>query len=164
MWLEIEALTPVHVGTGDLLGPLEYAVRGPKVGVADLGRLFRREPARAEAIGQQLAGTSPSALRSLSLESLLTPKELADEALWRYCRQASDATLAELGRARTLEHELRPAMKTPDGRAYLPGTAIKGALRTALIFAWSEASPEWARRFLGQQRPGDANKNVQRVL
>lgn len=164
MWLEIEALTPVHVGTGELIGPLEYAISESQVGVVDLGRLFRRDPARAEAIGQQLAGTSPTALRSLSLERLLSAKELAQEALWRYRLPASEATLAALGRARAQEHELRPTMKTPDGRAYLPGTAIKGALRTALIFAWSAASPEWARRFLNQQKPGDANKEVQRML
>jgi CRISPR type III-A-associated RAMP protein Csm5 len=164
MWLEIEALTPVHVGTGDLLGPLDYAVRGAAVGVADLGRLFRRDPARAEAIGQQLASTSPSALRSLTLEKLLTSKELADEALWRYCLSASDVTLAELGKARSVEHELRPAMKRPDDLAYLPGSAIKGALRTALLFAWSAASPEWARRILRQERPAEANREVQRVL
>ena len=164
MWLEIEALTPVHVGTGDLLGPLDYALRGATVGVADLGRLFRRDPARAEAIGQQLASTSPYALRSLSLERLLTSKEIADETLWRYGLPASEATLAELGKARTVEHELRPATKTPDGRAYIPGTAIKGALRTALIFAWSAASPEWARRIMRQERPADANREVQRVL
>jgi CRISPR-associated protein Csm5 len=142
MWLEIEALTPVHVGTGELLGPLEYAILGSKVGVADLGRLFRRDPGRAEAIGQQLAGTSPSALHSLSMERLLTPQERADEALWRYGLSASEATLAELAKTRSVEHELRPAMKTPDGRAYLPGTAIKGAIRTALIFAGTDANPE----------------------
>jgi CRISPR-associated protein Csm5 len=164
MWLEIETLTPVHLGTGDVLGPLDYALREATVGVADLGRLFRRDPARAEAIGQQLAGASPSALRNLGLERLLTPKELADETLWRYGLPASDATLAELGKARSMEHELRPATKTPDGRAYLPGTAIKGALRTALIFAWSAASPEWARRLLRQGKPAEANREVQSVL
>jgi len=164
MWLEIEALTPVDIGTGDLLGPLEYAISGSRVGVADLGRLFRRDPARAEAIGQQLAGTSPAALRSLSLERLLTPKELADEAIWRYRLSGSEETLAALARARTQEHELRLAMKTPDGRAYLPGTAIKGALRTALIFAWSAASPDWARGLLNLRDHRAANSQAQSVF
>jgi CRISPR-associated protein Csm5 len=164
MWLEIEALTPVHVGTGELLGPLEYAISGSQVGVVDLGRLFRRDPARAETIGQQLAGTSPTALRSLSLERLLTAKELTDEVLWRYRLPGSEATLAALAGARTQENELRPTMKTPDGRAYLPGTAIKGALRTALIFAWSAASPEWARGLLNLRDHRAANSQAQSVL
>jgi CRISPR-associated protein Csm5 len=165
MWLEIEVLTPVHVGTGELLSPLEYTVNGQQVRIADLGRLFRRNPVRAEVIGQRLAATGPAALRAMTLETLLTGRELADEGLWRYRVTGSDATLAALAGARGKEHELRQACKTPDGRAYLPGTAIKGALRTALIFAWSAATPEWARQFLERElKAGAANGTVQRVL
>lgn len=164
MWLEIDVLTPVHVGTGELLSSLEYSVNGRQIRVADLGRLFRQEPARAEAIGQRLAAANPAALRGMTLDSLLTRQELANESLWRYRLPGSDVTLAALAGARGREHEVRLASKTPDGRAYLPGTAIKGAFRTALIFAWSAASPEWARRLLEQPNPGVANKEVQQVL
>lgn len=165
MWLEIETLTPVHVGTGELFGPLDYAIGDGRVGVADLGRLFRQHPERADAIGQRLADTTPAGLRSLSLEQLLARTELADEGLWRYRLPASEETLAALERARMQEHELRPVTKTPDVRAYLPGTAIKGAIRTALIYAGTTASPEWAKQYLDQSlRPGPANGRAQQVL
>lgn len=165
MWLEIEVLTPVHVGTGELLSPLEYTVNGQQLRVADLGRLFRKDPARAEAIGQRLAAASPAALRTMTLDTLLTRQELANEGLWRYRLPGSGGTLAALAGARGREHELRLASKTPDGRVYLPGTAIKGAFRTALIFAWSAASPEWARQFIERElKAGAANGTVQRVL
>lgn len=165
MWLDIEVLTPVHVGTGELLSPLEYTANGQEVRIADLGRLFRRDPARAEVIGQKLAASSPAQLRGMTVDGLLTRQELADDALWRYRLSGSAATLAAVAGARGKEHELRLASKTPDGRVYLPGTAIKGAFRTALIFAWSAASPEWARQFLERElKAGAANGTVQRVL
>ncbi len=164
MWLEIEVLTPVHVGTGELLSPLEYSLSGGEVRVADLGRLFRRDPARAEAIGQRLAAATHSELRGMALADLLNRQELTDEGLWRYRVSAANGVAVALAGARGREHELRLVVKTLDGLPYLPGTAVKGAIRTALIFAWSADNQEWARGFLSQPNPGLANREVQRVL
>lgn len=162
MRIDIEVLSPVHVGTGETAGPLEYLVDGD-FRLVDLSHLFARNPTRAEAIGQRLAAASPSALHIMRLEELLTGEELADPALWRYRIAGDPASLHALRTASGPNREVRLAIKRSDGLAYLPGTAIKGALRTALIYAWSAGDSAWARQFLSV-RPREGHASIQAIL
>lgn len=122
---ELEVLTPVIISSGETLAPVDYAVVDGELarvdtpavlaerGVDMLG--FEREVAR-------LQGRYP--LERLGLD------RIRRHILYRLA--VSPSTLARIA-------ERRPnlvAFMRSAGRPYIPGSSLKGALRTALFVSW----------------------------
>ncbi len=115
--LGIEVLSPVHIGSGrpDLVDDLDY-VRGRQIYVIDMERMLAELPADRWARAEEAA----------PLSTLLHADEYA-----RYARYAlNDPTGGAQRVTRIQEH-----IKDAHGRPYIPGSSLKGAIRTAL--AWS---------------------------
>jgi CRISPR-associated protein Csm5 len=124
----LTALTPVLVGDGQKLSPIDYMVWKDQVNVLDQPRIFR------------LLAKGPR------LESYLTQirkAEKLDFASWGGFAQnfadrripfedASSTAYCEQGRAEQLHI---PTFSTGPSGPYLPASALKGALRTAITFA-----------------------------
>jgi CRISPR-associated protein Csm5 len=113
--LEIEVLSPVHIGSGrpDLMEDLDY-VKARRIYVIDQERMFNELPpdrlARAE--------------EATPLSRLLTADEYA-----KFARYALNDPTGGGRVPRIREH-----IKDVYGRPYIPGSSLKGAIRTAL--AW----------------------------
>ncbi len=126
---KLECVTPVHIGSGDELvrGIDFYSAEGfTEVLDADLVlRHFGAFEAFAEAIQ-----------RGVGIGQFLKGRG-AGVAACRLYRVAG-----------TIEaHKLRAAIRTGDGRPIIPGSSIKGALRTLLLAAWSgEGGPHAGKR------------------
>lgn len=127
----INVLSPVHVGTGETLTPLEF-ITGDRFAVFDTYAFFTARPERAEEFTARLSGTSASQLGTLRLNSLLRDEEASNRDYWAYSALLAGPVKAALGQDRL--GEVRRAIKTPDGRPYIPATSIKGAIRTALAY------------------------------
>ncbi len=119
---DVEALTlsPLHIGTGDvLMRDLEFVSRG--------NRTFRLN---VDAILEEMA-TTPQLANRLGQ---ITPGEIV--------AQISDETLARLShyvikgapRSDQSGSQVQEQIKDPWHRPYLPGSSLKGALRTALMW------------------------------
>jgi len=127
---QLTPLTPIHVGTGDTLEPFEYVVAGDtlyRFAMDDfLLALDREDQARFVEVVEQ----SVPATRRFVAEHVGAAVEVV-----RYTADVSPAARALYdGRMEGLGHpEVHTCICTED-RAYVPGSSLKGALRTALLY------------------------------
>lgn len=130
----VQTLSPLHIGTGDKLTPLSYIYRGDSVLVLDEVTLLN------------WAGSSPgissrfitAAEQGGSISSLLSELRVPAEPFKLY------ELRAEITRTPT---EILPFIKTYDQFPYLPGSSLKGSLRSALLRGAILAEPELADAF-----------------
>ena len=113
--LGLEILTPVQTGTGgNLIQQIDYIDQGGQVFVVDQARTFA-----ALASGDQTLDAVLSGARLDDLVKLAGPRH--------------GQLLPSLHGARGVPREFRAQLKDAFLRPYLPGTALKGAIRTALF-------------------------------
>lgn len=118
--LAIQVLTPLHIGTGrDLEEGFDYVVRGERTLRLHEERFVRWVAERGEAFARLTQGVPPGQILDAEI-----PRELV-----RY----------ELPGVPQGPKEIRECVKDAYDRPYLPGSALKGALRTLLLDrAWKE--------------------------
>lgn len=124
MKYEIEVISPIHIGSGGTISPIEYAIED-KFYRADMDRIFEDERFDTDKF---IEGAKGGALYL----GRFSP-ELAKEHV-RYALDISQSTktsIQELIGSRS--SEVREYIKTKD-EAYIPGSSIKGAIRTAILW------------------------------
>jgi len=136
----IEILSPAHVGSGDQLSSFDYVWRGGKLFVLDLDGLLRQPRVSAEELSELLAE------RGFSLAHYLRERQIAPEAVAQY---TVDSPPDPRGSA------VREHIKDIYRRPYIPGSSLKGAIRTAVLW--------WAMKEDGQ-RLKSAERAVRRGL
>ena len=133
---KVTALTPLLVGDGRALSPIDYMVWKDQVNVLDQPTIFK--------------SLRNSRLFDTYLGELRTARKL-DFARWggyaqqeRFSRRRipfENADSTAVWNAAPPESLFIPTFATDYRGAYLPASAVKGALRTGLIFSrWSEAT------------------------
>ncbi len=153
----LEVLSPLHVGAGSepLLADYDFAVERGAVWVMDPRKL--------------LEGYDEEELRH-GIPEVRLSKRLGPEG-YRACAAYSLPVSGEVG------NEIVPCIKDVEGRAYLPGSSLKGALRS--VVGWAAAGEsggaptggelgrnakcagaQWERRVFGRS----PNYNVMRAL
>jgi len=168
----IELLSDVHIGTGtELVRDFDWIAPGDGfVYISHSDRLMEEVFRRAEADGREmrevaktLAGSTLTSLYR-ELKWLTQDDFTADSPLFRYRLRGSPATA-----------NIREQIKDVFGRPYLPGSSLKGALRTALAVAAAEElkpdltkleySRSWAARPVeGRLFGRDPNHDLLRAL
>lgn len=139
---DVEVLSPLHIGTGKTLQrSYDYTVYQNQTWRIDEDVLFRevydRSAGNRQALNQ-LLGARPA-------EELIDPRDYRDHPeFFRY-------HLPGQPRAEGRGAELRECIKDSRDQPYLPGSSVKGALRTVL--AWSIFRAE--KMTLDRQRLGD---------
>jgi hypothetical protein len=128
---QLTPLTPIHIGTGESLEPFEYVVDGDTLYRFTLNdfllALDREEQARFVEVVEQ----SVPATRRFVSEHVDVAKDVA-----RFTADVSPAARALYdGRmaGRVAHPEVFSCMRTSE-RPYMPGSSLKGALRTALLY------------------------------
>jgi len=161
--LQLAALSPIHVGTGEELTPTDYVVH--RVGEGDEARhvLYALDMPRllgglsdADRAGfdEAVSAADPAAVRRWLHEH-------AD--LRRYTRWWADVNPALYGlyeeglQSARAELAVHPLTRTGlSAGPYLPGSSIKGAVRTAVLQHRVDGRDHWdrelARRFTGRGR------------
>ncbi|RTI07736.1 type III-A CRISPR-associated RAMP protein Csm5 [Thermus scotoductus] len=153
--LSLETISPVHVGTGESYPAYAYVpdFQKKEVHLLDPSTLLLVLPeARRRQYLEKIA-QGPKAAQEI-LKNLYQEGQLPREAILRTL-PASPAFLETI-RSATQEANLeyRPLPYSPLG-AYLPGSSVKGALRTAYLFyhlaegkvaEWDRGKGEWRLR------------------
>jgi len=121
---ELEVLSPLHVGSGDLITPLEYVVVDDKFYRVDMSAVFRDEEFNVEAF-MEAVGRDEERLRFSDFSSPELGKRYE-----RYALALSAATGKDL---ESRAGDVREFIKTKE-RPYVPGSSIKGAIRTAMLW------------------------------
>lgn len=136
MRYKVTALTPVLVGDGRELSPIDYMVWKDQVNVLDQARIFR-----LLARGPRLEGYLTQ-LRKASKLDFASWGGFAQNFSQRRIPFESPEMTATWNAAPS-ESLFIPTFAAGTGGSYLPASALKGALRTGLVFSrWSPATVE----------------------
>jgi CRISPR-associated protein Csm5 len=151
---QVTALTPLLVGDGDKLAPIDYMVWKDQVNVLDQPRIFRllsKGPRLEGYLGQ---------LRKADKLDFASWGGFAQNYAERRIPFEHASMTSHWNETRT-EHLFIPTFASGPSGPYLPASAIKGGLRTALAFSrWNEGVVrEIGTRMEGDRplrRPGEA--------
>jgi CRISPR-associated protein Csm5 len=120
----VEVISPIHIGTGDVIHPIEYII-DDKFYRVDMDNLFKDEAFDNEAF-----------IRSAK-DGRLYLGELAPDLGKKYVRYALELSPLTKKKLQSLigspSAEIREFIKT-SGMAYIPGSSLKGAIRTAILW------------------------------
>jgi len=133
--LKVRLLTPLHIGTGTILTEgFDYVTHNGRTYRLDLDVLAEELYTRDPRLIELLLKTPPG--------QLLKPEELRPDAPFiRYVLPGVPSG-----------QHFREAIKDPYDRPYIPGSSLKGALRTVIAWhAWKELGLSLASVRLGQQ-------------
>ncbi len=147
----VSLLTPMHIGTGrDLLHRYDYAIRNGKTWRINEDALLDAVLTDDPRMARQLAQTPPA--------DLLKPEDFREDSpFFRYVMQGTPRSSAEGA-------QLKEQIKDPYDRPYLPGSSLKGALRTAVAWhAWGAANLRPETHQLGRSKKW-AGQQYERIL
>ena len=140
--LVISTLSPLHLGTGRYYDPLSYYPDAGCLRLFDLSRLARQSPPWLAELGEQamaLRGNGGAGLlrfrrrlreRKSDLQPALVGSLRISDGL---LREIQSKWLAENNQGLNQFLIDRTAFVSGSGQPYIPGSAIKGALRTAVL-------------------------------
>ena len=115
---QLETLTPVHIGTGETLNFMDGCYADGRWYHIDLDKVLKHPSTDINAL------TSEMAQRNFRWQRYLQQRNMNPTDFSAYslpCQQSPEAG------------DIREAIKTPDNRPYIPGSTLKGALRTVLL-------------------------------
>lgn len=115
---QLQTLTPVHIGSGETLSHIDGCYANGRWYRIDLDKVLAHPSTDLNAL------TSEMAQRNFRWENYLR----------RYNTDLSELSAYNLPCPQSPEEvEIREAIKTIDNRPYIPGSTLKGAIRTALL-------------------------------
>lgn len=140
--VRVELLSPLHIGSGraDLVYDYDFVMEGDRILVMDIDKVLEAVPEGA----------------------LRQPGEPTISRLLRSPQQRGACVAYSLrfrGAGPPSPQSLREYIKDGFGRPYLPGSSLKGAIRTAL--AWAQYLPPLNARELGESTR-EADQNLER--
>ncbi|HID09262.1 TPA: type III-A CRISPR-associated RAMP protein Csm5, partial [Candidatus Micrarchaeota archaeon] len=133
--VELRVLTPVHIGTGTVLTEgFDYVCHNGRTYRIDIDRLAEELYTRDPKLTEQLLRIPPG--------QLLKPEDLRPDSPYiRYVLPGEPSG-----------QQFREAIKDPHDRPYIPGSSLKGALRTIIAWkAWKELGLSFSRIHLGSK-------------
>lgn len=161
MQLQLKTITPIHIGNGEELSPLDYVFDGQyyyritqnqvlefvkdipdgiekfiywaEERAKEIIALQNREgefkkKKRGKDFNQQLSGLKES-FNYLEFAKL----QKQEQAFLEYLKNKQDIPKVRF-KGKTIRGQVRGAAKTATQQLYLPGTSLKGAIRTALLY------------------------------
>lgn len=154
----VQCLSPVHIGTGTDIEPFDYIVDGQRYIRIDLDAVLERmTPEQADALASWASERADRIVEASGRQRDDFRREMqllnfpgADAALKEALRK--DAALRLYCGDRGFEHNLqvREQIKDADETPCIPGSSLKGALRTALAFVALEEMGPAERQELGR--------------
>ncbi len=148
----VSTLTPVHIGNGvELLNEYDYVIRNGRTWRINEDALLEAQDVEDPAVAERLARTPPG--------HLLEAQDFReDSGFFRYVLRGAPRATGEGA-------QLREQLKDVFDRPYLPGSSLKGALRTAIAWhAWAAARLQPDLRRLGHRRKWAGQGYERRLL
>lgn len=149
---ELETLGPVFIGSGHLYTRKEYMFLeyGTKIGILDMQKAYAlmRRRRKAEAFERYLLNEPSPNQRSwqrnapyrgyedlsrLALSTWLTRNDIRVSEILPCMKYVADAGTNKLNEQKGIKLQILEFIKDPMGCPYVPGSSIKGMLRTILL-------------------------------
>ncbi len=174
--LAITALSPVHIGTGEDLEPTGYVIEGEDLYLFSPEAALRALPAAAREELTKVLGAAPTvqlikqvqAFFHRNSEALIAEAEHAMPVLPSIAaeyQQRVGKTAQREENGREIINQLKIARTYADaasGRPILPGSSLKGAIRTALLDVENDGRSLPAD--VASKPPGQRNRALQETL
>ena len=133
MKYSLHCITPVHVGSGLKLGRMDYVIKGNQLTVIDLQKLASLPGIDPEELSDAME------MRNFEIEGYLRRKRIDPAAVAAYAIPCSQAL--QVDRDRASQKEIICCLKDGLVNPYLPGSSIKGAIRTAILWERIKRDP-----------------------
>jgi CRISPR-associated protein Csm5 len=147
--LTLECLSPVHIGAGDRLGPLDFVREGGRVLVMDQDKFLAHlgnTPALSDAYMRFCEGDRPALVDYLRTTRI----------------PASDFTAYALRVVGSVGRDILTFIKAPNGGVFIPGSSVKGAIRSALLH-WVVSEQEPVRQAIIREATAEVG-NLRRPM
>lgn len=119
MKVKIKTLTPVHIGTGKKLGTLDFLVDNYRISYDKLFEMIAEE--KQDEFYQWLDQNPQISVNEIINKFHINKKAIIDKCgIYKF----SDS----------FQRDLNEGIKDPHNKLYIPGSSIKGSLRTALMY------------------------------
>ena len=167
----LRCLSPIHIGTGKNLEPFDYVVDGRRYVRVHLDNVLERMNAeqataladwvsnKADQIAGRRVRDPDEVRREMQLSRFPGGGAAFQKALF------TDAALARYRGDRGFRHNLqvREQVKDADETPLIPGSSLKGALRTALAFVALDEMAQDERKTLGEALRNRLNQGGRRL-
>ncbi|HPN39436.1 MAG TPA: type III-A CRISPR-associated RAMP protein Csm5 [Melioribacteraceae bacterium] len=148
MQLKIQSISPIHIGTGNFFEPFEFIIKDKVFYKLDKDKAFRiilnKRPEAIDKISKWLNDNSNNITKSRSNEE---QSELRNKFnLYYFCKEIlgdisltteiinnASSYLCEIPYDLQGKYQIAEHIKDPASNLYIPGSTIKGAIRTALL-------------------------------
>lgn len=132
MEVKLETLTPVHIGTGQKYNRFECIVKGNKIFRVSFTDLIKTYPDKTETIINAAESGKLDILNALQLdETKITKYSLLNiHDYW--------------------QGEIKECVKTNNYLPYIPGSSLKGAVRTSLLWRYFRNNPSVFDKLMSQ--------------
>ncbi len=150
--LQVTTLTPLHIGTGcELLNEYDYAIHAGYTWRINERSLLEAQDVEDPSLASLLARKPPV--------QLLEPADFKpDSPFFRYVIRGTPRSTGEGA-------QLREQLKDVGDHPYLPGSSLKGALRTSLAwYGWQARQLQPDRRMLDERRAKFAARSYEQEL
>ncbi|HJS18847.1 MAG TPA: type III-A CRISPR-associated RAMP protein Csm5 [Anaerolineales bacterium] len=151
--VKVTTLSPLHIGTGhELMQNYDYAIHNGRTWRLDEVAFHEAQNVEDPSVMRQLMTLPPA--------QLLRPEDFEDKEgrSFRYVIRGTP-------RSQQAGSILREQIKTVDDEPYLPGSSLKGALRTALAWkGWEEKKLKPDRTKIDERRPKFAARDYEHAL
>lgn len=151
MRYEVEALTPTIIGGRDKIQGFEFVREKDYLYLVDFDRLFEENFFREGFVNELIRGLSENS-RAFNLRDVLRRYNMDLKSAAKY--------KVKLEGVKKFSREIVPFVKSA-GRAYIPGSSLKGAIRSFLTKALTPDLMKYYKEALdkrhGEQGRGDAN-------
>lgn len=147
---ELTCIAPIHIGNGTTLKAYEYIYDANKQQVLFINETkwiaFLQEHHLMDAFADYIMQTARALSRKGNFQGqylwdwLRRQGVAAEEIRGLALRRAAASPRTVTGGKNHL-NDIAPQMALADGRPYIPGSTIKGALRTAILWKWIREHP-----------------------
>lgn len=135
--LEITGISPVFIGSGDLYSQLDYIVEDQKVHLLNFNSLLSEIPLNLiDDLTKNILDNFSNNRWEGDVKTFLEEYDLD----WKKHVEQSHDLIGEIGK-----NELHQFIKTSE-RLYIPGSSVKGAIRTCILFSILENNPTFRNR------------------
>lgn len=161
---EIEFTTkgPVHIGNGEKYGKKDYFQSGGKIAILDVRKFVARLTPEQISNYCNFLESDEITLQDY-LEGDKGLRALAESSVL----YKADTDLARARRGSRQRHDVWECIKDAEGRPYVPGSSVKGMIRTALLVSLLLDDPDYRGLFdpekvRSKQGRKSADKDIQR--
>lgn len=135
--LEITGISPVFIGSGDLYSQLDYIVEDQKVHLLNFNSLLSEIPLNLiDDLTKNILDNFSNNRWEGDVKNFLKEYDLD----WKKHVEQSHDLIGEIGK-----NELHQFIKTSD-KLYIPGSSVKGAIRTCILFSILKNNPTFRGR------------------